>query len=375
MKITSNFDSGNIEVIKADSPEDIQLTISPDTKSPFAQWFYFRLEGVQGFPCKISILHADKTTCPEGWVDYRAVASYDLKTWFRVPTCFDGQTLQITHMPQYNSVFYAYFAPFSHYRHLEMIHKAQLSKQIMLEYLGQTIEGRNIDLLIAGEYSDIKPKIWITARQHSGETMSEWFIQGLIERITDQSDPISQQLLNNAIFYIVPNMNIDGSIHGNIKTNAAGYDLNRAWRDPDPATTPEVYYARQKMMETGVDLFLDIQGEETIPYCFAVSNSGIPSYTKRIAILEHNFRSVWKQISPDFQDEYGYETDKTRQAKMEVGSKWVGENFDCLSLIIKMPFKDNNNLQNSEFGWSPERSKRMGASLLNVIHQMLKNLR
>jgi len=308
-------------------------------------------------------------------LNYRAVASYDLKTWFRVPTYYNNNVLQIVHMPEHNSVFYAYFAPFSYQQHLEMLHKAQLNKQMVLEYLGQTVEGRNIDLLIAGENSGSKPKIWLIARQHPGESMSEWFMQGLIERLSDTSDPVSKILLNNVIFFIVPNMNVDGSIHGNLRTNAAGYNLNRAWLDPDPETTPEVYYVRQKMMDTGVDLFLDIHGDEVLPYCFATSNTGIPSFSKRLAILEKEFRTVWKQISPDFQDEYGYEIDKPGQAKMDIGSKWIGENFDCLSLTIEMPFKDNNNLQDSTFGWSSERSKNLGASLLNVIFRIVNQLR
>ena len=43
MKITSNFDSGNIEIIKADDPADIQLAIRKDNQSDFYQWFHFRL--------------------------------------------------------------------------------------------------------------------------------------------------------------------------------------------------------------------------------------------------------------------------------------------------------------------------------------------
>ena len=35
MKITCNFDSGNIEVIKAESIDDIQLQIRKDNQSEF----------------------------------------------------------------------------------------------------------------------------------------------------------------------------------------------------------------------------------------------------------------------------------------------------------------------------------------------------
>ncbi|MGO2131224.1 MAG: M14-type cytosolic carboxypeptidase, partial [Pseudoalteromonas prydzensis] len=40
MKITSNFDSGNIKVIAATDPLDIQLEINKDHLSDFFQWFH-----------------------------------------------------------------------------------------------------------------------------------------------------------------------------------------------------------------------------------------------------------------------------------------------------------------------------------------------
>ncbi|HON18628.1 MAG TPA: M14-type cytosolic carboxypeptidase [Salinivirgaceae bacterium] len=374
MRITSNFDGGNIEVIIAESPENIKLAIRKDTRANFFQWFFFRVEGAQGFPCRISLVNASESSYPEGWIGYRAVASYDLVEWFRVPTFFNGKELNINHMPEYNSVYYAYFAPFTYQQHLEMIHKAQMSRQMVIENLGQTVEGRNIDLLTAGEVSETKPKIWILARQHPGEPMAEWFMQGLIERLGNTNDPVACYLLDHAIFYLVPNMNIDGSILGNLRCNALGHNLNRVWDNPDPETTPEVYYVRQKMLETGVDLCLDIHGDEGLPYCFATSNVGIPSFSRRLAMLEKEFLDAWKKISPDFQTEHGYEADKPGTANLGICSKWVGENFDCLSLTIEMPFKDNNNLPDSHYGWSPGRSKAFGASVLNVIVQMLDKI-
>jgi murein tripeptide amidase MpaA len=53
--------------------------------------------------------------------DYRAVASYDHRHWFRVPTEFDGQRLVISHMPERDSIYYAYFEPYSWERHLDLL--------------------------------------------------------------------------------------------------------------------------------------------------------------------------------------------------------------------------------------------------------------
>ncbi|MFB1078378.1 M14-type cytosolic carboxypeptidase, partial [Photobacterium damselae] len=41
MKIFSNFESGSINVVKAESKDDIQLTIPKDNQSDVYQWFHF----------------------------------------------------------------------------------------------------------------------------------------------------------------------------------------------------------------------------------------------------------------------------------------------------------------------------------------------
>lgn len=67
----------------------------------------------------------------------------------------------------------------------------------------------------------------LIARQHPGETMAEFFVEGLLERLYDTSDPVSRRLLELACFHVVPNMNPDGSVRGNLRTNARGTNLNR----------------------------------------------------------------------------------------------------------------------------------------------------
>lgn len=374
MKISSNFDSGNIEVVSIDKPEDIRLKIRKDSNSDFFQWFYFRLIGASGYPCQLKIVNASESSYPF-WDGYQAVASYDMEHWFRVPTNFENGQLIIDHMPLYNSVFYAYFAPYGYSRHLQLISKAQQSDLCVLKYIGETVEGRNIDLLIVGEPDESKKKVWIIARQHPGEPMAEWFMQGLIERLIDENDPVSRKLVDKVVFYLVPNMNIDGSIKGNLRSNALGKNLNREWENPDPAESPEVFYVKKQMDETGVDLCLDIHGDEELPYNFISRNEGIPAYTERLKNLEQHFIDSWLRISPDFQHEFGYPKSEPGKANLAICAKHIGQRFDCLSLTIEMPFKDNKTMPDPIYGWSPQRSVRFGRSMLNVILEIADILR
>ena len=58
MKISSAFDSGNIEVVNAEDAANVRLRIRQDTKAEFFQWFHFRAAGVRGTDCRFVIENA-----------------------------------------------------------------------------------------------------------------------------------------------------------------------------------------------------------------------------------------------------------------------------------------------------------------------------
>ncbi|OAM34527.1 M14-type cytosolic carboxypeptidase [Eikenella sp. NML070372] len=374
-KISSNFDCGAITVTDSADSQNIRLALCGDNAASFSQWFYFRLQGAAYQPCRIRIENAGQSSYPEGWEDYQATASYDRSNWFRVPTRYEDGVLTIEHTPLANSIYYAYFEPYSHEQHLNLLGDAQGSGLCQIDDLGSTLQGRDINLLTIGHQAASDLKIWIIARQHPGESMAEWFAEGLLSRLLDHQDPTARALLDCATFYIVPNMNPDGAALGNQRTNAAGADLNREWQTPSPERSPEVYAVRWKMHETGVDLFLDIHGEEALPYVFAAGCEGNPSYDARLAALEAAFKTALRQASPDFQDEHGYPETAPGQANLAIAKSYVGETFGCLSYTLEMPFKDNINLPDDDFGWNGQRSLRLGEAILSAILAVCPQLR
>lgn len=362
-------------MINLDRAEDIQLKIRKDSHSDFLQWFYFRLQGAANQPCTMRFLNAGETSYPKGWEGYRAVASYDRQHWFRVPTRFDGKELVIEHTPQAGSIYYAYFEPYSHERHLNLIGLATDNPWCEVEDLGSTVDGRDLEMIVVGDQDPTKRKIWVTARQHPGETMAEWFVEGLLTRLLDEDDATSRSLLAKANFYIVPSMNPDGAVRGNLRTNAAGANLNREWLEPTMARSPEVYLVRQKMHEVGVDLFLDAHGDEALPYVFVAGCEGNPNYDTRLNALENAFKHHLALANPDFQDQFGYERDKPGEANLTLATNYVGQHFNCLAYTLEMPFKDNANLPDEEYGWSGERSQKLGASMLQAFLAVVDQLR
>ena len=375
MEIESRFDGGSIIVPTVTGSSRCKLLIPPDNSAEFRQWFCFRVKGEKRTSRTFAIMNAGEATYPDGFEGYRVVASYDERRWFRVPTTFDGEVLEFVHTAAAPVVTYSYFAPYSLARHNHLLKKANKSEYGRVEVIGKTPQDRDMSLVILGEESPEKKKIWITARQHPGETMAEWFMEGLILRLLDDDDETVQKLLQDSVFYLVPNMNPDGSFLGNLRTNGEGVNLNRMWTQPDEDSSPEVLAVRQRLVEEGVDLFLDIHGDERNPYCFLAGNEGNPGYNERIRYLENLFEQSLLEFNADFQDEYGYPRDEAGEGDLTCASNWVGETHDCLAFTVEMPFKDNDNAPDELSGWSPERSKQLGESVLDSIAVCLPELR
>lgn len=374
MKISSNFDSGNINVIDASAPGNIRLSINKDNNSHFYQWFHFRLTGAKGQLCALNIEGCDGAAYPAGWEDYQACASYDHETWFRVSTVYKNGTLTIQHVPETDSVYYAYFAPYSYDRHQELVSTAATHERVRLKVIGESCDGRDLDMLTIGEEGEGKKKIWIFARQHPGESMAEWMVEGILSRLLDDEDALSRKLLEHCVFYIVPNVNPDGSVRGHLRCNAKGQNLNRDWDDPDPDLSPEVYHLLSKMDEKGLDFSLDCHGDEALPYNFIACFEGVPNLNQYNLDTAYMFGRELERVNPDFQNEKGYAKIAPGEGNLGMSTNQIAHRFDAVAMTLEMPFKDTADTPNPETGWSAERSIKLGYSCLDALSAVVERL-
>ena len=374
VQICSHFDGGNIEVVRAERADDIALKIRHDAGDEHLQWFYFQLCDARDTDCVMSIDNAGVVSYPDGFEGYQVVASVDQVHWFRVPTEFDGKRLTIRHRPETDVIYYAYFAPYPLARHQALIADALASPHVRAETLCQTPDGHAHTLLVIGEEVPGRKKLWITARQHPGETMAEWWVEGFLERLLDEEDPVARKLLDQAVVYLVPNMCIDGGVRGHLRCNARGRNLNREWINPCADNSPEVYYVVEKMKQTGVDFSLDVHGDEGLPYNFIAGAEGIASWNEHKQAQLDDFKALLAEISPDFQTEHGYDVDAPGSADLKKCTDFVAETFDCLAMTLEMPFKDSAITPMPDIGWSPGRSQLLGRSCLDAIYRFLPRL-
>ncbi len=366
MTITINaaFDSGNIRVLQV-GDDVIDLEIVPDRQSDFYQWFYFRAAGIAGEPRAFRIVNAGGAAYAFGWPGYRVRASNDRIHWRMIDTRYEDGVLSFDWAGEDELAWFAYFAPYTMEQHAALVARTALSPLARYRELGQSLDGQAID---AFDFGTGEKQVWLYARQHPGESMTEWWMDGALDWLTSGA---GASLLAKASVHVVPNMNPDGTRRGHLRTNAAGVNLNREWHAPSLERSPEVLCVRHAMDETGVDWAMDVHGDEAIPANFLAGYDGIPSWTEGHGARFYDFGRRLAAHTADFQTERGYEKSKPGNANLSMSTNQVAERFGAVSMTLEMPFKDHDPNPDAEFGWSPERSKRLAVAMLETLSAMI----
>lgn len=370
LSINAAFDGGNIRLLAVEG-DRVDLEIVHDHRSDFFQWFSFRVAGAAGRTLAFRIVNAGASAYPFGWPGYRTRASTDRTAWRMANTRYADGVLEWTWTVETQLVWFAYFAPYTMEMHEALVARTALAAGVLHRELGRSVDGQAIDYLRIGS----GPKqVWLYGRQHPGESMTEWWMEGALERLTDPAAPGVADLLARATFHVVPNMNPDGTRRGHLRTNAAGVNLNREWHAPSPERSPEVLCVRDEMDRTGVHVAIDVHGDEAIPANFLAGYEGIPSWNEDHGAKFYEFGRRLAAHTPDFQTERGYEKASAGNANLSMSTNQLAERFSAVSMTLEMPFKDHDPNPDPEFGWSPDRSKRLAHAMLETLHAMLGEL-
>ncbi|MFZ5748102.1 MAG: M14 family metallopeptidase [Pseudomonadota bacterium] len=368
--ISSAFDGGNIRLVAVDG-DRIDLEIVKDHQSDFYQWFHFRAANARGRTLTFRILNAGGAAYAFGWPGYKARVSTDRAHWRLADTSYADGVLTFTHRFDTDFAWFAYFAPYSIERHHDLVARIAAMPGVTTRELGRTLDGQPLDCLTLGTG---EKQVWLYARQHPGETMAEWWMEGALDMLTDASNATAAMLREKATFHIVPNMNPDGSRRGHLRTNAAGVNLNREWHAPTLEKSPEVLFVRNAMDETGVDFAMDIHGDEAIPANFLAGFEGIPSWTDALGEKFYDYARALAAATPEFQLDLGYDKAPPGKANLSMSTNQLAERFGAVSMTLEMPFKDHEANADPEFGWSPERCKVLARACLETLAGMIDRL-
>ena len=172
-----------------------------------------------------------------------------------------------------DTVLMAYSYPYTYSDLNDLLTRIEINEKIsdfcVRKTLCRTIAGNRCEYLTItskdNESETIRKKcVVISARVHPGETVGSWMMHGVIEFLTDLTNPEAKLLRDNFVFKIIPMLNPDGVINGNYRCSLSGCDLNRQWKTPDNVIHPTIYYTKKMILdiqaERGIVFFCDLHG-------------------------------------------------------------------------------------------------------------------
>lgn len=372
-RVTTEREGERIGLVRAgDGDAPLELEILADTAEDpeagrFRQWFAFTLESDGPEEREVVLANAGEVTFGGAWDGYEVhVLPAGSRVWRRAPTTWDGEALRFLHRAAGASTRYAYFAPYAVDRAARLALAAGDAPHARVDVLGVSCEGRPLHRVTFGD-PDAARVAWVVARQHPGETPASWAAEGLL-----RAAAASPERFDGLCLHVVPLVNPDGAARGNMRTNAAGRDLNRTWDDPDEDDAPEVAHVRRAVLEAGCDLFVDVHADESARWAFPSLCEGNPSWDEEIGALEERFAELLADRSPDFVAEPFYDLDPPGGADLSIAANQIGEALGCPAATLELPFKASGGGRVRD-GFSPARARQLGAALLDVLRHTLQD--
>lgn len=373
MRIEADFECGNA-IVEQISDLEAQLTIRADSNAKFYQWFYFRVTGEAGLMRTFKLTNASTASYPHAWNGYRALASYNGTDWFRVQTQYTGGKIIIRHRAAQTSTAYAFFVPYVEAQREQLL--ADCAKVSERRHIVTTPNGRAVEMIVFGKPT-AKRKVWVISRQHAGEPMAEYCVDGLMRRLADGQDPLVQQLFDADIaFYCIPNINPDGTAFGNLRANAAGIDLNRDWKQYVEPKSVEVGAVLKLMEAEGVDFLYDIHGDEASQYVWLVQPNAelvTPENAPLQEGMENFVRNRYAEYGPDpIYDIPANPNDPLpKSADSGMAVDYVAWRFKCPTLIVELPFKDTIGADTNIDSLQPAGCVAFGRDSVEMIAEVM----
>tara|TARA_B100001093_G_scaffold519563_1_gene609158 strand:- start:5772 stop:7508 length:1737 start_codon:yes stop_codon:yes gene_type:complete len=295
--IISNFESGNINHIKnVQRKKDVNIILEiqdepypSNTKKKYQNWFYFKSNNVKRKSITYTIQNIN--IFGNDWKGFNVCYSYDNKNWKRIKTSFSkkNKTLTWKHKSTKKNVYYSYYPPYTTIMKQKLINKYKNKSGVKhVSLIGQN----KIDALILGNGP---LNIFIVARQHPGESIGSWMIEGFLKEYFSN---VQRKVVENIFtFYVIPMANPDGVKLGHWYTNKKGQNLNRSWRHNK---TTETNAIKKLMTEKKALLYLDLHGDE------GASKHFITTCIESKSKVRKAFNDRMYKLCPHFQKEDYY---------------------------------------------------------------------
>lgn len=209
------FPGGNIIIERV---EDDTVFLHQDLRDTQRDWFYwaFRVRGAAGRRLTFIFTGSPLLTGRGAAVSRDSGSTW---SWLGIEAC-TGNGFSYDFAPHENEVCFA-LAPaytMSHWQNFTA-GLADLQKQIRLETLCQTRQGRAVPALFAGNTMQGMPRLVLTSRHHACESMANYVLEGLLTELLAKPKVFAAMA--------VPFIDLDGVENGDQGKCRAPHDHNR----------------------------------------------------------------------------------------------------------------------------------------------------
>ena len=282
----------------------------------------------------------------------------------------------IEHAPLHDSVYYAYFEPYSWERHLALLGRVDASPRCAGRRPGHHGGGpRSRTSSPWARRATARSRCGSLPASIPGETMAEWFVEGMLDRLLDVSDPVARALAARAVLHIVPNMN-----PGRQRARQPAHQRGRRQSQPGVdgavagAQPGSAFTFARRCRRPASTAFSTSTATRACPTCSPMATSAWRTIRRA---WRHWSRASRRHCSSPIRisrPSTATRADKDTKVNLTIASKWVGHTFGGLALTLEMPFKDNADRPDPVLGWNGARSRRLGADALTALHAMLPSL-
>jgi len=337
----------------------ISFSLQEDSKDIIGQWFFFNIKNNSDYRIfEFVITNSDKSQYPKGWNNYRPVYTDHNGSWGYIHSSRinnEGKfVFTIQAPPQEFSV--AWYEPYSLSRLNHWIESISSNDSIFVT--STLLDSPCIRFGIPTHGTFV-----LIARQHPGETMSSFFIEGIIEEIGRTESSSIKPLFELIIF---PMINPGGVFFGKHRYTREGLDLNRLWLEHE--TVPEIKQVIELLHQCkNIQCFIDIHGDEVTndsPHYIDIENT--ENLSKTQLSMFSNFVRFLISNSNDLEIYQPHQTFKSTISKIihpwryfqrqtqlnKTSARFVSNNFSVPSMTYEIKAHQTSSKDCADLGRS-----------------------
>jgi len=329
IRIEDDFPAARANACFRQAPDAVAVLVMPEqadvNPSP---WYAFRV--VADTPRRLA------TTLVYGQSTHRYVpkVSRDGNTWVplaadRVVVAEDGKTATLELDVGPRPLWVAAQEIWPAARHQAFIERLGVRPDVEVSRLGESLQGRPIDMLRTDPGQPRPATLVVVGRQHPPEVSGARALEPFVETLLDDSD-LSRRFRGTYRIVVVPMLNPDGVEAGHWRTNAGGKDINRDW---GPFTQPETRLMRGLLAEIDDDP----QGRLAALVDFHSTREDV-FYTQRDEdpMEPPGFYTRWLGRLQERMPGYHVNRDPGHQAGLPTAKTWVYETYGIPAVTFEI---------------------------------------